>query len=68
MSPSTENLQTGKLINLNPTKMKPPYLSGTKKRRQPDDHTALGVPMEESFEDDENNSLPGDYSDLGKAK
>jgi hypothetical protein len=48
--------------------MKPPYLSGTKKRRQPDDHTALGVPMEESFEDDENNSLPGDYSDLGKAK
>jgi hypothetical protein len=68
MSPSTENLQTGKLINLNPTKMKPPYLSGKKRRHQTDDHTALGVPMEESFEDEENHSLPGDYSDLGKAK
>jgi len=53
---------------LNPTKMKPPYLSGKKRRHQTDDHTPLGVPMEESFEDEENHSLPGDYSDLGKAK
>lgn len=66
MSPSTLNMET-KLLNLNPKQSKPPFQSG-KKGRLPIEQVALGIPMEESFEDDEIQSLPGDQSDLGKAK
>jgi hypothetical protein len=37
-------------------------------KRIPVEQLALGIPMEESFEDEENQSLPGDQSDIGKAK
>ena len=57
-----------KLLNLNTKQsFKPPFQTG-KKGRLPIEQVALGIPLEESFEDDENQSLPGDHSDLGKAK
>ena len=68
MSPSTQTIET-KLLNVNKAKQsKTPFQKGGSKPRIPIEQLALGIPMEESFEDEEIHSLPGDHSDLGKAK